>query len=82
VLRFKLVGINSANGKTLDEIQHGTATIELETSAETLRGAGLEKQPGGGVVAVVSGLQRPDGTAGGRFDLPFDNPDAYCAALS
>jgi hypothetical protein len=83
VLHGKLVGTDSANGKTLNEINHGTETIDLATGLATLRGAGLQKLPGGGVVAVVSGLQREaDGFAAGRLDLPSDNPDAYCAALS
>jgi hypothetical protein len=83
VLHFKLVGTDSANGKTLNEINRGTETIDLTTGSATLRGAGLQKLPGGGVVAVVSGLQREaDGFAAGRLDLPFDNPEAYCAALS
>ena len=82
VSHFTLVGTDSANGKTLNEINHGTETIDLKTGAETLRGAGLQKLPDGGVVAIISGLQRPDGTSAGRFDIPFGDPAAYCAALS
>ncbi len=83
VLHFKQVGTDSANGKTLNEINHGTETIDLTTGLATLRGAGLQKLPGGGVVAIISGLQREaDGFAAGRHDLPLDNTDAYCAALS
>jgi hypothetical protein len=82
VSHFTLVGTDSANGKSLNEINHGTETIDLKTGAETLRGAGLQKLADGGVVAIVSGLRRADGTDAGRFDLPVDNPAAYCAALS
>ena len=66
----------------LNEINHTTATIDLETGAEKFRGAGLQKLPGGGVVAIISGLTRADGTQAGRHDLPVDNPAAYCEALS
>src|SRR3954453_6342399 len=75
VLHSKQVGTDSANGKTLNEINHTTATIDLETGAETVRGGGLQKRPGGGgVVAIISGLTRADGTQAGRHDLPVDNP--------
>ena len=82
VLHSTQVGTDSANGKTLNEINHATATIDLETGAEKFRGAGLQKLPGGGVVAIISGLTRADGTQAGRHDLPVDNPAAYCEALS
>ena len=82
VLHATQVGTDSANGKTLNEINHTTETIDLATGAERDRGAGLQKLPDGGVVAVISGLERADGTQAGRHDLPVDNPTAYCAALS